>query len=161
MDDFSEANIEKIKILEKKIYNINEKNKIEYENTLIDNLNFVENLYIQRIDYINLIKADSHICFFLFFTTALLSTIIKKSCDAKKPFIFIDNNRLLHNKLYLLKKILRFTINLSSFVFLGFFLYNYHNLYLLRNLFNDEEIIEKKLNNKYIQKLNVSKKLHI
>jgi len=161
MDSYAEAKIEKMKILEKKIYKNNIKSNIDYEKTLIKNLTFEENLYLQRTDYLNLLKADTEIFLILFFTTSFFSKFIQMSADAKKPFAFIDNNRLLHNRLYYMRLALKMSMNFSSLVFGCFFLYNYNNLYMMKNFFNDEEILEEKIKHNYIDKLYVSKNLHV
>ena len=69
IDSFTEANLEKKKILERNIYRSKDKSQIEYDKTLNKNLTFEENLYLQRTNYMNIIKANTEIFFLLMMTT--------------------------------------------------------------------------------------------
>lgn len=93
------------------------------------------------------------ISFFFSVLTFGLIKFTKKSLDVKKPFAFLDNNRLLHNRLCSLRTSLHFSLRFFFLCFSGVFVLNLLSLYVLKYVYTDEKELEKKLKTKYINKL--------
>lgn len=144
----------------KESYHTNDK-FIKNENSYIDrlydsaknkNLTFEENLFLQKTDYFSYTKMNMKISLGFLLSSLGLLYMTKKSLEFRKPFAFLDNNRLLYNRLYKLRTALSISLKFFSFCFSVLLLGNLFSLYVLKFIFNDEIEIEKSLKKKYADK---------
>ncbi len=138
---------------EKVILNDDSFNDKIFTNTKNKGLTFEENLYMQKTDYYSLVKMHTKISLFFSVLTYGLIKFTKQSLDIKKPFAFLDNNRLLHNRLCSLRNSLHYSLKFFFVCFSGFFFLNLLSMYVLKYVYTDDRALDKKLKEKYINKV--------
>jgi len=117
------------------------------------NLSFEENLYMQKIDYLAFAKMNAKISLFFSALTFALIKLTKKSLEVKKPFAFLDNNRLLHNRLCSMRNSLHYSLRFFLIIFSGISILNIMSIYILKYVYPNDIELEKRLKEKYIDKL--------
>lgn len=138
---------------EKSIINDDSINDKIYNFTSNKNLTFEENLYMQKTDYYTFAKMHTKISLFFSGLTFFLIKMTKQSLEVKKPFAFLDNNRLLHNRLCSLRNSLNYSLRFFFVCFSTFAILNLSTMYALNNIFTDGKDLEEKLKAKYLNKI--------
>ncbi len=126
-------------------------NKLYFE-TENKNLNFEENLFLQKTDYLTFAKMNAKISLFFTILSYSLMKFTKKSMEAKKPFAFLDNNRLLHNRLYALRTSLNYSLKFFYVCFSGILVTNLIMIYVLKYIYYNDKELENKLKERYLNK---------
>ena len=98
-------------IITKKIkYNSDQIKEISFNSSFNKELSYNENLLLQKYDYLSMIKTNLKFSVILFIVNIGLLKFTKKSMEMRQPFVFLDNNRIFHNRLHMLKNSLYYSL---------------------------------------------------